>query len=129
MSRTQEGGRDHRDAVGAPVGLPTGRHDDGVEQAITESITQPAKVSAIVAANHSSELDLDRQDPLIGAFRETIYRRTTIQLLTLLRYVLSVLPIRQSTTRRRIATAFWPPKPKPSTATVSTRVLRAVSGT
>ena len=31
--------------------------------------------------------------------------------------------------RRRIATAFWPPKPKPSTATVSTRALRAVSGT
>ena len=33
------------------------------------------------------------------------------------------------TDARKIATAFWPPKPKPSTATVSTFALRAVSGT
>ena len=36
---------------------------------------------------------------------------------------------RQSVTRRKIATAFWPPKPKPSTATVSTLASRATSGT
>ena len=36
---------------------------------------------------------------------------------------------RQSTTRRKIVTAFWPPKPKPSTATVSILASRAVSGT
>ena len=34
-----------------------------------------------------------------------------------------------SVTRRKIATAFCPPNPKPSTATVSTFALRAVSGT
>ena len=33
---------------------------------------------------------------------------------------------RQASTRRKIATAFWPPKPKPLTATVSTLALRAV---
>ena len=31
--------------------------------------------------------------------------------------------------RRKIVTAFWPPKPKPLTATVSTFVSRATSGT
>ncbi len=34
----------------------------------------------------------------------------------------------QSMTRRKIATAFWPPNPNPLTATVSMRVRRAVSG-
>ena len=37
--------------------------------------------------------------------------------------------VRQPSTRRRIVTAFWPPNPKPWTATVSTFALRAVSGT
>ncbi len=32
-------------------------------------------------------------------------------------------------TARKIVTAFWPPNPKPLTATVSTFALRAVSGT
>ena len=36
---------------------------------------------------------------------------------------------RQSTTRRKMLTAFWPPNPKPSTATVSTFAGRATSGT
>ena len=31
--------------------------------------------------------------------------------------------------RRKIATAFWPPKPKPLIATVSTFAVRATSGT
>ena len=31
--------------------------------------------------------------------------------------------------RRKIATAFWPPNPKPLTATVSTFASRATSGT
>ena len=31
--------------------------------------------------------------------------------------------------RRKIVTAFWPPKPKPLIATVSTFALRATSGT
>ena len=31
--------------------------------------------------------------------------------------------------RRKIVTAFWPPNPKPLTATVSTFVSRATSGT
>src|SRR5262249_12132555 len=35
----------------------------------------------------------------------------------------------QSVRRRKIATAFWPPNPKPWTATVSIRASRAVSGT
>lgn len=31
--------------------------------------------------------------------------------------------------RRKIATAFWPPKPNPLIMAVSTRALRATSGT
>ena len=31
--------------------------------------------------------------------------------------------------RRKIVTAFWPPKPKPLIATVSTFAVRATSGT
>ena len=37
--------------------------------------------------------------------------------------------VHQSVTRRRMVTAFWPPKPKPSTATVSTLASRFTSGT
>ena len=36
---------------------------------------------------------------------------------------------RRQESLRKIATAFWPPKPKPLTATVSIFALRAVSGT
>ena len=37
--------------------------------------------------------------------------------------------VQASVTRRKIATAFCPPNPKPSMATVSTRAFRAVRGT
>ena len=38
-------------------------------------------------------------------------------------------PDRYASKRRKIATAFWPPKPKPLIIAVSTRALRATSGT
>src|SRR5680860_860142 len=66
-SWTEQGQRDHRDAVGAAVGLGPGRDHHGVQEVRAQALGQPFQVPDVAVADGPGQLDLEGDDLATGA--------------------------------------------------------------
>lgn len=71
-SRSEQGGRYDADAVGPAVGVGARRHDDGVQNRVTELVLEPSKVAQVVVSNRVGQLHLDGEHSAVAAFDDEV---------------------------------------------------------
>lgn len=70
--RTEQRERHDRDSVWSPVRLGPGRDNRGIQELIADLVAEPPQVRAVTGDGNPTELHLDGDDTVVGAFHDEI---------------------------------------------------------